>query len=155
MHASFSSHQSNLQLAYTIQAWILNFKTCAMQANICNAHSNAKYKFMSLLPLLMCSNFNWSVYFVISPLCQSSLPLSDYFSPYHLYLCFSPRLSSMTIKVQILDRLWWNHVKWGSFSQIGSIKITCKIYLTRFDLRTSFFTPSNKGYLVPCWVKHL
>ena len=50
MHARFSFHHSNLQLAYTTQAWILKFKTCAMQANIWNAHLNATYKFMSLLP---------------------------------------------------------------------------------------------------------
>ena len=57
MHASFSFHHSNLQLAYTTQAWMLKFKTCAMQANIWNAHSNAPYKFMSLLSLLVCSKF--------------------------------------------------------------------------------------------------
>ena len=34
MHASFLFYHSNLQLAYTTQAWILKFKTCAMQANI-------------------------------------------------------------------------------------------------------------------------
>ena len=50
MHASFSFQHSNLQLAYTTQAWIFEIKTHAMQANICNAHSNAPYKFMSLLP---------------------------------------------------------------------------------------------------------
>ena len=32
MHASFSFHHSNLQLAYPTQAWISKFKTCAMQA---------------------------------------------------------------------------------------------------------------------------
>ena len=32
MHASFSFHHSILQLSYTTQAWILKFKTCAMQA---------------------------------------------------------------------------------------------------------------------------
>jgi hypothetical protein len=37
-------------LAYTAQAWIGNLKTCVMQANICNAHTNVIYKFMSLLP---------------------------------------------------------------------------------------------------------
>ena len=46
---------------------ILNFKTYAMQANIWNAHSNASIKFMSLLPLFVYSNFNWSPYFHISP----------------------------------------------------------------------------------------
>ena len=50
MHASFLFHHSNLQLAYTTQAWIGNLKTCAIQANICNAHTNATYKFMSFPP---------------------------------------------------------------------------------------------------------
>ena len=117
MHVSFLFHHSNLQLAYTTQAWILKFKTCAMQANIWNA----PYKFMSLLPYLFAQNFNWSPSFVISlPLCQ--IP------PYHLYLYFFPpllsfyylstlflpltlislffsSLSSMAIKVQNVDRL--------------------------------------------------
>ena len=44
-------HKSN---SGTIQTWILTFKTCSMQANIWNARSNATYKFMSLLPLLVC-----------------------------------------------------------------------------------------------------
>ena len=35
----------------------MEFKTCAMQANKCNAHTNATYKFMSLLPLLVCFKF--------------------------------------------------------------------------------------------------
>ena len=44
-------------LAYITQAWKGNLKTCAMQANICNAHTNATYKFMSLLLLLVCFKF--------------------------------------------------------------------------------------------------
>ena len=64
---------------------ILKFRTYAMQANIWNAHSNAPYKFMSLLPLLVCSKI--------------SFPLSYFFlyvkfSPYHLYLYFSPLMSN-------------------------------------------------------------
>ena len=76
MHASFSFHHSNLQLAYTTQVWKLKFKTCAMQANIWNALLNAPIKFMSLAPLCVCSNFNWSPYFVISLLLCQILPLS-------------------------------------------------------------------------------
>ena len=52
-----SFHHSTLQLAYTTQAWMWKFKTYVMQANIWNAHSNAPYKFMSLLPLLVCLKF--------------------------------------------------------------------------------------------------
>ena len=46
-----------------------------MQANIWNAHSNASIKFMSLLSLLVCSNFNGYPYFHISS------PMSK-FSPF-------------------------------------------------------------------------
>ena len=102
MHASFSLYHSNLQLAYTTQAWILKFKTCVMQANIRNAHSNAPYKFMSLLPLLVCSKFQLipfllsylSSYVKFSPLCclftyLSALSLSplSLMSLFHLHLC--------------------------------------------------------------------
>ena len=55
MHASFSFHHSILQLAYTTQAWISKFKTCAMQANIWNAHSNATYKFMRACSPYLCA----------------------------------------------------------------------------------------------------
>ena len=75
MHARFLFYHSNLQLEYTTQAWILKFKTCAMQANIWNAHSNASYKFMSLLPPTCVLKI------LIDP-----LPLS-YLSP---YVKFSP-----------------------------------------------------------------
>ena len=111
MHASFSFHHSILQLAYTTQAWILKFKTCAMQANIWNAHSNASIKFMNLLPLLVCSKFNWSSYFVISLLLCQNLPLSltSLFLPLVVFslslYTISPPLSSMTTKVQNVDRL--------------------------------------------------
>jgi hypothetical protein len=33
-------------------------ETYAMKANICNAYANATYKFMSLLPLLVCFKNN-------------------------------------------------------------------------------------------------
>jgi hypothetical protein len=71
MHASFSFHHSNLQLAYTTQAWIGNVKTYGIKANICNAYSNATYKFMSLLPLLV-------LQILIDPLLLAFLPLSYY-----------------------------------------------------------------------------
>ena len=34
MHARFSNHHSNLQLAYITQAWIFEFRTYVMQENI-------------------------------------------------------------------------------------------------------------------------
>jgi hypothetical protein len=135
-------------LTYTTQVWIGNFRTCAMQANICNAHSNATYKFMSLLPLLVSSNFNWSTYNVISFVCSPIFTIFvNYFCPFVI--------NDHKRWAQILDRLGWNHVMWGSFFQIGSIYITCKRYLSRFDPRASFFTPPSEGYHAPYWVKHL
>ena len=108
-----SFHHSILQLAYTTQAWILKFKTCAMQTNIWNAHSNAPYKFMSLLPPT-CVLKN-----LIDPFPLSYFSPYVKFSPYHLYFYFfplcvvfslslctiSPPLSSMTTKVQNVDKL--------------------------------------------------
>ena len=90
MHASFSFYHSNLQLAYITQAWILKFKTCAMQANIWNAHSNASTKFMSFHPLLMCSKFfidplplsYLSPYVNFSTLCYLFTIFVHYFSPF-------------------------------------------------------------------------
>ena len=99
MHASFSFHHSNLQLAYTTQAWILKFK------NLCHASKYMKCTF----------KYNIQVYELAPPTCVlkiliDSFPLSYLspyvkYSPYHLYLYFSPPLSSMTIKVQNIDRL--------------------------------------------------
>jgi hypothetical protein len=79
-------------LAYTTQAWIGNFKTCAMQANICNAHSNTTYKLWACSPYLCASNFNWSPYNVISFVCSSYLSI---------FVNFSPPLSSMTTKGEL------------------------------------------------------
>ena len=42
-------------------------------------------------------------------------------------------------------------MRWGSKFQIWfKLENICQRYSTRFDPRTSFFTPPNKGYLVPC-----
>ena len=90
IHASFSFHQSNLQVAYTTQAWILNLKTCAIQANIWNEHSNASIKFMSLLSLLVSSNFNWYPYFHISS------PMSKFSPSSYLWAC-SPYLCAQIL----------------------------------------------------------
>ena len=116
-----SFHHSILQLTFITQAWMFKFNTCAMQANIWNVHSNAPYKFMSLLPLLVCSKilvdpfplsylFPYVIYqdifMFLSSLCFSPfmifLPLFHYL---YYYLCFSPPLSSMTTKVQNIDSI--------------------------------------------------
>ena len=71
-----------------------------MQTNIWNAHSNASIKFMSLLPLLVCSNFNWSPYFHISPYVKV-LPLCHRFT---IFMQFLPFVINDQ-KGSILDRL--------------------------------------------------
>ena len=101
MHASFLFHQSDLQLVYTAQALIFNLKTCAMQAYIWNAHSNATYKFISLLHLLVCSNLNWSLLSYLSPYVKFSLSC---FSPPIFMNYFSPFVIN-DHKGSILDRL--------------------------------------------------
>ena len=118
MNASFSFHHSNLQLAYSTQAWILKFKTCAIQANIWNAHSKCNIQVYELAPPTC-------VQFLIDPLTISFhlfappilLSLWIYLT---IFVNFSPPLSTISIKrwAQILDRLGWNHVKWGSFSNL-------------------------------------
>ena len=83
MHASFLFHQSILQLAYTTQAWNFKFKTYAMQANICNAHTNASIKFMSLLPYLCAQILVDPLAFIhISPLMLPAPIFVNYFSPF-------------------------------------------------------------------------
>ena len=67
-----SFHYSILQLTFITQAWMCKFNTCAMQASIWNAHSNAPYKFLSLLPLLV-----WSKFKLIPFLCHISPPMSN------------------------------------------------------------------------------
>ena len=88
-----------------------------------------------------------SPYVKVLPLCHLTLSLCN-FSPFVINDHKGP----------ILDRLRFINVnQWGEdqFSKIGPIQNTCQRYLTRFDPRTSFFTPHFKGYLVPCCVKHL
>ena len=66
----------------------IEFKLFKCKQAYLNAHSNATYKFMSLLSLLVCSNFNRSLSFIISlpyvkalPLCHLTLSLCN-FSPF-------------------------------------------------------------------------
>ena len=145
MHASFSFHQSMLQLAYTTQAWILNFKLLPCKHAYVNAHSNATFKFMSLLPILVWLNFNWSPSFVIS---LSPPIFVNYFSPFVINDHKDSILDRLRLSVSI------NGVR-IIFPNLVQSRTLCQRYLTRFDPRISFFTPYFKGYLVPCWVKHL
>ena len=83
-------HHSILQLTFITQAWMCKFNTCAMQANIWNAHSNVPYKFMSLLPHLWAQNFNWSLTLsYLSPYVNLSIspPLLSF---HYLYILFLP-----------------------------------------------------------------
>jgi hypothetical protein len=107
MHAGFLFCQSSLQLAYTTQAWIFNWKTCAMQASICNAHSNASFKSMSLLPLLVCFKILSDPF-----LCHFSSPITYIFVSLPFVIKYHKRWA------QILDRFGWNHIMWGSFYSI-------------------------------------
>ena len=149
MHASFAFLQSILQLAYTTQAWIKNLKTYAMQANICNAHTNASNKFMSLLPptcvlQILIDPLPLPFHFVCSPYLTIFV---NYFSPFGIK--YHKRWA------QILDRLGWNHVIWGSFSKnwfnLDHLqKIFNSVWFKGKLLHTSF-----QGLSWPCWVKYL
>ena len=121
-------------------------------------------------PYLCAQNFNWSL---IDPfplsylfLISSSPPITYFFISLPLFhdLCtlISPPLSSITTKVQrvgnticrveIINVNQWDE---DHFPKFCPIQIIYQRYLAQFDPRTSFFTPPNKGYLVPCWVKYL
>ena len=115
-----SFHHSILQLAYTTQAWILKFKTCAKQANIWNVHSKCNIQVYELAPHTCVLKIFWSPYFVIflSPYIANIFV----FLPISISLLFSPIVINDHKRwAQIMGMLGWNHVKWGSFSQFGSI----------------------------------
>jgi hypothetical protein len=57
MHASDSFHQSFSITRIHHTSKVSEKKAKLMQATICNAQSNAPYKFMSLLPLFVCFKF--------------------------------------------------------------------------------------------------
>ena len=82
MHASFSFHHSNLQLAFTTQAWNFNLKfvpckqTYEMHIQMHNTSSWA------CSPYVCAQNFNWSPSFVISPLCDIFTIFVHYISPF-------------------------------------------------------------------------
>ena len=148
MHASFSFHHSNLQLAYTTQAWNLNLKLVPCKQTYV-MHIQMQHTSLWACSLYLCaSNFNWSPYNVILFVCSPYLTIFvNYFSPFGIK--YHKR------SAQILDRLGWNHVKWGSFSLIWFNldhfqKIFNSVWSKGKLLHTSF-----QGLSWSCWVKHL
>ena len=134
MHARFLFHHLNLQLAYTTQAWIFKKLVPCKQTyemHIRMYHTSS----WACSPYLCAQNFNWSLFFAnISPPMSKFPPcclftiLVDYFSHEHLYLCFSPPLSSMTTKVLNIDSITCrvkiiNVNQWGEdyFPKFGPI----------------------------------
>ena len=127
-----SFHHLILQLSYTTQAWILKFKTCAMQAKHMKCTFKCTIQVHELAPptcvlkiLIYPFSFSllspyviYQVYLHVSPLCH-------YF---YYYLCFSPHLSSMTTKVLNEDNITCrveivNVNQWGEdhFPKFGPI----------------------------------
>ena len=109
-----SFHHSILQLTFITQAWMCKFNTCAMQANIWNAHSKCIIQVHELAPPTCVLKI------LIDP-----LPLL-YLSPYVTspYLC--ELLLPFVIKyhkrwAQILDRLCETMWSEDHFSKFGSI----------------------------------
>ena len=112
MHASFHFINQILQLAYTTQACISNFKKF-MQCKQVHDYAHIKCnqsKFMSLLPLLVCFSCPRILIRLFSstllPLCPCLCPTSTSLSqslPKLSYLCtISPPLSSISIKCVLL-----------------------------------------------------
>ena len=98
------------------------FRTCAMQTNICNAHINATYKFMSLLPLLVCFKI------LIDPLTMSFHLFSP---PISYYLCeFSPALSTIRTKGEHKFLISWGETMWNKdhFSNLVQSRLFAKIF---------------------------
>ena len=87
MHARYSFHQSSLQLSFITQAWIFKLKLVLCKQTY-EMHIQMHHTSLwACSPYLCAQNFNWSLSFVIS--------LRYFkFSPYYLYLYFSPPLLS-------------------------------------------------------------
>ena len=112
MHASYQIIIQVLQLAYTTQACISNFKK-NMQCKQAHDYAHIKYnqsKFMSLLPLLVCFSCPRILIHLFSstllPFCPCPCSTSTSLSQSLLklsYLCtISPPLSSISIKGVLL-----------------------------------------------------
>ena len=117
MHARFSFHHSNLQLAYTTQVWILKFKTCAMQAKHMKCTFKCTIQVHELAPPTYVLKI-LSDSFPLSYLC----PYVKY-SPYHLYLYFSPLWCLFTIFVHYFSPFVINDHKGLKSRQVRFINV--------------------------------
>ena len=156
----FLFYHSNLQLAYTTQAWILKFKTCAMQAKHMKCTFKCTIQVHELAPptcvlKILVDPFPLFISLIYQDIFMF-LSLYDISPPFSLFLLLSLFLSPFVINDHIGSKCRqvesMNANKWGEnhFPKFGSIQNTCQRHLTRFNPRTSFFTPPNKGYFVPC-----
>ena len=104
MHASFSFYHSILQLSYTTQAWILQFKRCAMQAKHMKCTFKCTIQVHELAPptcvlKILVDPFPLSYLspYVIYQDIFMFLSLYDISSPFSLFLLLSLFLSSFVI----------------------------------------------------------
>jgi hypothetical protein len=147
MHASFSFHHSNLQLACTTQAWNFNLRLVPCK------HIYVMHIQMQHASLWVCSPY-LCAQILIDPLIFIFLSLC------HLFTIFVHFFSPFVIndhKGSILDRYDYQRqsMGWGSFSQIWSnleylLKIFNSIWSKNKLLHTLF-----QGLSWRCWVKHL
>jgi hypothetical protein len=105
MHASFSFHHPNLQLAYTTQEWNFNLKLVPCKQAY-EMHIQMHHQVYELAPptcvlKILIDPLTLSYF----SLCQSSLPLSDYFSPLSLISLFLSPFVINDHEGSILDRL--------------------------------------------------
>ena len=131
-----SSHHLILQLSYTTQAWILKFKTCAMQEKHMKCTIKCTIQVHELAPptcvlkilvdLFPLSYLSPYVIYQDIFMSLSLYDISPLFHYFYYYLCFSPPLSSMTTKV--LNRITCrveiiNVNQWGEdhFPKFGPI----------------------------------
>ena len=100
-----SSHHLILQLSYTTQAWILKFKTCAMQAKHMKCTFKCNIQVYELAPPIC-------VHLLIDPLCNVILFVN--FSPCTIVYEFAPSiLLSLTIFVNFSPPLSTISIKGG------------------------------------------
>ena len=127
----------------TIQVHELALPTCVLKILI------------DPFPLSYLSSYDkFSPFVVFSPSQYTNITNIFCFSPMHQFLCyFSLFLSPFAIndhtglkggQVEIINVNQWGEDYISKFSSNQNI---CQRYLTRFDPRTSFFTPPNKVIL--------
>ena len=147
MHASFSFHQSNQQLAYTTQAWNFNLKLV-----LCKQTYEMLIQ-MHQLSLWVCFPY-LCAQILIDPLTSIFLPLCYLFTIFVHY--FSPFVIN-DHKGSILDRLRLS-------MSINGVRIVFPNSVQSRYLPKTFNSVWSKGKLFhtslqglswPCWVKHL